>query len=148
MPDGDAGHEGRTRDASHLVQLVHHAGVGDERPAAGQGMGQFGGYQAAQVAGMGTHGVHAVVDHGIVHLVDAAGDGFQQAAPPDDGVEGKGNALVLQLGEHQVLAELKLVDDTRKVHQLVDGVAQRLDKYRLFVLENGHLGRGGAGVDD
>ena len=55
---------------------------------------------------------------------------------------------MFQLGEHQVLTELKLVNDTRIVYQLVDRMSQRLDKYRLFVLENGHLGRGGAGVDD
>lgn len=97
---------------------------------------------------MGTHGMHAVIDHSIVHLVDTAGDGFQQAAPTDDGVEGKGDALMFQLGEHQILTELKLVNDTWIVYQLVNRMSQRLDKYRLFVLENGHLGRGGAGVDN
>ena len=111
-------------------------------------MGQFGGYQATQITGMSTHGVHAIVDHGIVHLIDTAGNGFQQATPPDDGVEGKGNAFVLQLGKHQIFAELKLVDNARIVYQLIHRVTQCLDKYRFFVLENGHFGRSGAGVDD
>ena len=45
VPDGDAGHQRRTGDACHIVQLVHHAGIGYERGAAGQHGGKFVGYQ-------------------------------------------------------------------------------------------------------
>ena len=49
---------------------------------------------------MAAHGMGNVVEHGIVHLVHAAGNGLQQPAPTHDGIELEGDAVGLQLFEH------------------------------------------------
>ena len=92
-------------------------------------------------------GVHQVVQHGVVHLIHPAGDGLQQSAPPDDGIEAEGYAVRLQLIEHKRLAELKLVDDAGIPRQFVHPVADGAHQHRVLVFIHGNLGGGRTGVD-
>lgn len=68
---------------------------------------------------MGTHGVEHIVQHGIVHGIHTARNGFQQSPTADDGIELKGNVIGLQRFQHQVLAEFELVDDAGKLGKLL-----------------------------
>ena len=52
-----------------------------------------------------------IIQHGIIHLIYAARYRFQQSAASHYGVKLKRNIISLQLFQHQVLAEFKLVDD-------------------------------------
>ena len=114
VPGGDARHQRRAGQAGHVVQFVRHARVGDERAASLDAPGYVGGDEAAQVAGMGTGGRLRVVQHPVVDFVDSAGDGFEQASAPDDGVEPQGDALRPQFAEHHVFAEVELVGHVGK----------------------------------
>ena len=111
MPDSDAGHQRRPCDTGYLIQLIHNARIGYERTTTGKQCGKFGSYEASQVAGVGAHGMQNIIQHGIIHLIYAARYRFQQSAASHYGVKLKRNIISLQLFQHQVLAELKLVDD-------------------------------------
>ena len=115
MPDGDARHQGRTCDASYLIQFIHYTGISNESPATGKQCSQFGSNETPQVTGMTAHGMGNVVQHGIIHFIYSTRNGFQQSSTPYDGIKFKRNTILLQGFYHQILAELKLVDDTRKM---------------------------------
>ena len=97
-----------------LIQLVHNTGIGNECTAARKQRGQFGSYEASQIAGMGAHGMKNIVQHGVIHLIYAARYGLQQSAAPHYGVKLKRYIIGFQFLQYQILAEFKLVDDMRK----------------------------------
>ena len=148
MPDSDAGHKGRAGDAGYLVQLIHNTGVGNECTAARKQRGQFGSYEASQIAGMGAHGMKNIIQHGVIHLIYAARYGLQQSAAPHYGVKLKRYIIGFQFFQYQILAEFKLVDDMRKGRQFVYRVTDASYQAGYFVLVYGNFCRSGTGVDD
>ena len=147
VPNHRDRHLWRTRNASHLVQFIHHARVGNKGTAAGQQGGQLGGYQATQVTGMLAQGMGDVVEHGVVHLIDTTCNRLEQPTTTDDGIKTKRDVMLLERSEYQLLAELKLVDDARKGGQFFYRVTQGGDQQGLFIGINRNLCRGGTGID-
>ena len=90
-----------------------------------------------------------VVHDPVVDGVGAGGDGPVQAAPAAHRVEVRQAEAALRHGvQNGLLAVIRLVDDPVEAVQLLGGVVHGgLINLRLLV-ENGHLGAGGAGVDD
>ena len=140
---------GKARVVGHLRQLIHAHRVHEKggnahhvADAPGQIRPQVGGMLAI---GGGLHVVHDPVVDGV----GAGGDGPVQAAPAAHRVEVRQAEAALRHGvQNGLLAVIRLVDDPVEAVQLLGGVVHGgLINLRLLV-ENGHLGAGGAGVDD
>ena len=133
VPDADARHERRPADAGFRQQLVHHARVGNVCLAArAEFGGQFGGDDAAQVAGVFSHGVVSVVAHLAVHAVNASPHRLGQSAAPDDGIEAEGDVVFLEPVEYDLPAEVLLVHYLLKQFQFLGFVAYgRYPKRRI-----------------
>ena len=138
---------GQAAITGRLGHFVHHDRVGDVGLDTDLARDLFGD-QAAQVRGVLHRGVRKVVLHRLVHLVHARFDGLDEPAAADDGrklphVE----SLLGERLEDHVLAPLQLVDDVGEGGDLLRRVAQGEVQLLGIVVEKGHLGRGGAGVD-
>ena len=144
----DALEERMTRHAGQVAELIDHHRVGDEGAAAdflGDGVGQ----DAAQVAGVLTVLAAAqVFEHPLVDLIDARGDGAEQAAAAHDGCDlVQRDVVFLERLHDHLLAEFELGDDVGIFSDLLSAVAEGLGEGLLIVFEHRDLGRGGAGVD-
>ncbi len=150
VPDADAVHQRTAADARQWGQLVDHTGVGDEGAAVGNGDGNLVGNQTAEVAGVVVHDTAAqrVVDHAVVDFIYAAGNGLDQSASADDGIEGERDVCALQLLQNQVAPEVLLLGDVVEGREVFGGVGDAVEEDGLFVVVDGHLGGGGTGIDD
>ena len=149
MEDGAAGQFGHTGQPGLVGQLIHHDGVDDVAGLA-QRVPDLPGQDAAQVGGvLALHPLLKVGQQSVADSVGAAVDGLEQAAPPDDDVEGVGVAvLLLQKVQDDPLAEVLLGDDAGIFGDLLSGMAEGLLKQEGLVLKDAHLGGSRAGIDD
>ena len=147
MEDRAARALGQTADAGHVVHLVHHHRIGDVGLHACHA-GDLVGDQTAEVRGMLHLGVDQVFAQGFVHLVGAGRNGFYQAAAADDGRQlADVEVLLFERLEHDFAAPGQLLGDIGEFRDLLGRMAQGQFEQRTLVFVEGHLGRGGTGVD-
>ena len=90
----------------------------------------------------------AVLDHGVVDGIGAAGDGTQNAAAAGDCVEGLAvEAALPEAVQNDIGAELRLIGDVVIGRELINRVAQGLLEQLVLILEDSDLRGRGAGVD-
>ncbi len=93
-------------------------------------------------------GVDQVFAQGFVHLVGAGRNGFYQAAAADDGRQlADVEVLLFERLEHDFAAPGQLLGDIGEFRDLLGRMAQGQFEQRTLVFVEGHLGRGGTGVD-
>ena len=141
----ELGVAGVAGDGDQLVDDGGVDGVGGDAPH----LGQLVAHERAEVAGVLAAGtLKAVLDHGVVDGIGAAGDGTQNAAAAGDCVEGLAvEAALLEAVQNDIGAELRLIGDVVIGRELINRVAQGLLEQLVLILEDSDLRGRGAGVD-
>lgn len=146
MEDRAAGTFRQTADAGHVLHFVHHDGIGDvgldTRHAC-----DFVGDQTAEVRSVLHLSVDEVVAHGVVHFVNACGDGLDQSAAADDGRQlADVESLFGERFEDDLAAPRQLVGDVGVGCDLLGRMTQREVEQRTFVFEKCYLRGGGTRI--
>lgn len=148
MPNAHTRHERRAADTGFGHKFVNHARIGNVSLAAiGLHIGQFVGNDAAQVAGVLTHGIVRVVTHFAVHAIHTAGNRFRQSATADNGIEHKGNVVILEPVDNQLFAKVLLVGNGFEGLEFFGRMSDVAHFERLVVNVDSHLCRSGARVN-
>ena len=92
--------------------------------------------------------VAGVVDHLLVDLVDAALHGLGQSAASDDGGEVERDVVLLERVEHELCAEVDLIDHLFEAGQVLGRVRDVGAQQLLVALVDRHLGRRRSRVND
>ena len=108
------------------------------------------GNQTAKVTGMVVEGDTAmgVLNHQVVDLIDTTFEGLYQSTPSDDSIKGHRDISLMQFVEHQLPAEVLLLNDIVETSQFLWGMHDITHQHRRFVLEDSHLRGGRARIDD
>ena len=150
MQDGQTLYLRDAGNPGYILQFIHYNGIGDERFASGNRLGNTVCQQSAQVGCVFSRtAVGKVLEHQLIHAVSARWDGPDHTAPADDCRKAcRVDFIVLQLGKDGFFPEFKLLAYVGKRCQVFCSVQDGFAKNFLAAFVDRDFGGCGAGIDD
>ncbi len=84
--------------------------------------------------------VACVVNHALVDFIDTTAERFDESASTDDGIETKGDAVLLQFAEYEFSTEFLLLGNIAVCCKFLRRMGDVALEDGLFVFIDGHLG--------
>jgi hypothetical protein len=108
------------------------------------------GNQATEVTSVIMEGDAAVgvLNHQVVDLIGTAFEGLHQSTTTDDSIKLHWDISLTQFVEYQLTTEVLLLYHIIEMGELLRAVDDITDEHRCLILEDRHLRRGRAGIDD